>query len=487
VPKPPTLTFLGAAGEVTGSCTLLETEHARILVDFGLFQGSPAQEWRNADPPAADFRRLNAVVCTHAHVDHCGRLGMLPGLGYEGLVFCTEPTSELLPMVLRSSANLQKVRLEEHRDGTGPDATVIDPPPDPAFVESQRRSEDPPVLYGKGDAERVSRGIVGVPYLSWRDIAPGVRMRFHDAAHIIGSSSVEFEVVHGASRVRILFSGDVGPARESYLRARPFAAPADLVVMESTSGARPAGQPHSDVDAELREIIADCRARDRTALLPTFSVGRAQLLLHHLARLSREGVMGEMPVYLDSPMAIRAAELCARHPSLLSANARAMVTAGHSPFDFDSLHCLWSRKHSLRIAGRQGAGMVLAGSGFCDAGPILHHLEHALAHEHGHVVFTGYVLPGSLAEGLANGTARRVRVNGTEMDVRARISRLHGLSGHADADQMCDWLAGSGHRPGMVVLNHGDPAARAGMAARVASLVGVPTTQPQVGDSVPAA
>jgi hypothetical protein len=157
VPKPPSLTFLGAAGEVTGSCTLLETEHARILVDFGLFQGSPAQEWRNADAPPIDFRRLSAVVCTHAHVDHCGRLGMLPGLGYDGLVFCTEPTAELLPMVLRSSANLQKVRLEEHRDGTGPDAVVIDPPPDPALADAQRRTEDPPVLYGKGDAERVSR------------------------------------------------------------------------------------------------------------------------------------------------------------------------------------------------------------------------------------------------------------------------------------------------------------------------------------------
>ena len=484
MPKPPSLTFLGAAGEVTGSCTLLETEHARVLVDFGLFQGEPSQELRNAVPPAADFRRLNAVVCTHAHIDHCGRLGMLPGLGYEGLVFCTEPTAELLPMVLRSSANLQKVRLDEHRDGTGPDAVVLDPPPDPARVEAQKRDFDPPVLYSKGDAERVSRGIVGVPYLAWRDIAPGVRMRFHDAAHIIGSASVEFEVVHGASRVRIVFSGDIGPAGEGYLRARTHAPPADLVVMESTSGARSAVQPATDVDVALREIIADCRARDRTALLPTFSVGRAQVLLHHLARLSREGVMGEMPVYLDSPMAIRAAELCSRHPSLLSANARSMVTAGHSPFDFDSLHCLWSRKHSLRIAGREGAGMVLAGSGFCDAGPVLHHLEHALGHEQGHVVFTGYVLPGSLAESLANGTARRVRVNGTEMDVRARVSRLHGLSGHADADQMCDWLAGSGHKPGTVVLNHGDPAGRAGMARRVHDLVGAAALQPALGDTI---
>ena len=469
MPSQPTLTFFGAAGEVTGSCTLLETEHARILVDFGLFQGSPSQELRNVDAPPVDFRRLDAVVCTHAHIDHCGRLGMLPGLGYEGLVFCTEPTAELLPMVLRSSANLQKVRLDEHRDGTGPDAVVLDPPPDPARVEAQKRDFDPPVLYSKGDAERVSRGIVGVPYLAWRDIAPGVRMRFHDAAHIIGSASVEFEVVHGASRVRIVFSGDIGPAGEGYLRARTHAPPADLVVMESTSGARSAAQPATDVDAALREIIADCRARDRTALLPTFSVGRAQVLLHHLARLSREGVMGEMPVYLDSPMAIRAGELCVRHPSLLSDEARAMVSRGHSPFDFDSLHFLWSRRHSLRIAGRQGAGIVLAGSGFCDAGPVLHHLEHQVGHDHGHVVFTGYVLPGSLAEALAEGRARRVRINGQELDVRARVTRLHGLSGHADPSQMESWLLGSGKVPSAVLLNHGDERAREMMSARLAS------------------
>jgi metallo-beta-lactamase family protein len=484
VPKSPTLTFLGAAGEVTGSCTLLETEHARILVDFGLFQGAPSQEQRNAVAPPIDFRRLSAVVCTHAHIDHCGRLGMLARLGYDGLVFCTEPTATLLPMVLRSSANLQKVRLEEHRDGTGPDAVVLDPAPDPAVVAAQQRLEDPPVLYTKGDAERVSRGIVGVPYGAWRDIAPGVRMRLHDAGHIIGSASVEFEVVHGASRVRIVFSGDIGPAGESYLAARGHAPAADVVVMESTTGARAHGAPAPDVDGTLRKVVEDCRHGRRTAVLPTFSVGRAQVLVHHLARLAREGVLEDIPVYLDSPMAIRAAELCVQHPSLLSSSARAMIGAGHSPFDFDSLHCLWSRKHSLRVAGREGAGIVLAGSGFCDAGPVLHHLENALGHDRGYVVFTGYVLPGSLAESLAEGTARRVRINGTEMDVRARITRLHGLSGHADAPQMCEWLAGSGHSPSVVVLNHGDEAARTGMEARVQSVVSSSVAKPAISQTI---
>ena len=442
-----------------------------------------SQEQRNKFPPALDFRRLNAVVCTHAHIDHCGRLGMLPRLGFEGPVFCTEPTATLLPMVLRSSANLQKMRVEEFREGTGPDAVVLDPPPDPS-LKADDRHEDPPVLYARGDAERVSRNLVGVPYRVWREIASGIRMRLHDASHIIGSASVELEIAHGASRIRVVFSGDIGPSGETYLAARGHAPEADVVVMESTTGSRPIGTHAPDTDASLREVIEHCRHGRRTAIMPTFSVGRAQVLVHHLAQLSREGLLDEIPVYLDSPMAIRAAELCVQHPSLLSGTARAMIGRGHSPFEFDSLHCLWSRKHSLKIAGREGAGIVLAGSGFCDAGPVLHHLENALCHDRGFVVFTGYVLPGSMAESLASGVAKRVRINGTEIDVRARISRLQGLSGHADADQMCDWLAGSGHVPGLVVLNHGDDSARIGMETRIMAAMPTKVVRPACQDTV---
>ncbi|MFM9146020.1 MAG: MBL fold metallo-hydrolase, partial [Phycisphaerales bacterium] len=163
MPQTPSLTFFGAAGEVTGSCTLLETDRARILIDFGLFQGSHEQERRSADPPPVDFRALDAVVCTHAHIDHCGRLGMLPRLGFDRGIWCSEPTAELLPMVLRSSANLQKVRLQEHREGPGPDAVVIDPPPDPAVSAALRRTVDPPVLNAGGDADRAGRMAIGVP------------------------------------------------------------------------------------------------------------------------------------------------------------------------------------------------------------------------------------------------------------------------------------------------------------------------------------
>lgn len=491
VPKPPRLTFFGAAGEVTGSCTLLETESARVLVDFGLFQGSPQQELRNVIPPAAGFRTLDAVVCTHAHVDHCGRLGMLPGLDYDGPVFCHDATAKLLPRVLKSSASLQAVRLEEYRAGTAPEAVVVDPVPDPAIAALTRRTEDPPVLYHAGQAARVSRALVGLPYGAWREIAPGVRLRLHDAAHIIGSASVELEVQHGARRVRVLFSGDLGPAGSDLLAARGASTPADVVIMESTAGARRSGGAPTGVQAgadapfcTLAELVDEARTLQCTTILPTFSVGRAQLILHRLARLARTGGLRSLPVYLDSPMAARAAELCCEHPALLSAEAAALIAAGHSPLDFDELFLLWSRKQSVKISARQEAGIVLAGSGFCDAGPVLHHLAKVLPDPGGMVAFTGHVMVGSLSHALAHGQARRVRINGQELPVRARVRRVDGFSGHADAMGLEEWVLGSGHMPELLVLNHGEASARSALAEALQADLSTSIQQPAFQGSV---
>lgn len=472
------MTFFGAAGEVTGSCTLVESDRGRVLIDFGLFQGSPQQEERNTVPPALDFQRLDAVVCTHAHVDHCGRLGMLAELEFPGAVFCHEATAEMLPRVLKSSATLQAMRVVEYRNGSAPEAVVLEPTPDAAIASLQKRRSDPPVLYSVGQAAKVSRSIVGLQYLEWRDLAPGIRMRLHDAGHIIGSASVELEIQHGAHRIRVLFSGDLGSPEAGLLRARGASVPADVVIMESTTGARgkvplPAsGKDHAAMGlcpevakCTLEELVAEVRAGSSTAVMPTFSVGRAQLLVHSLAKLSRRGLVGGMPVYLDSPMASRTAEVCCGRPALLSDDARAMIAAGNSPLDFEELYLLWSRKQSLRIAGRTEAGLILAGSGFCDAGPVLHHLAHVLPNPHGIVVFSGHVLLGSLAHALAHGQARRVRINGKVLDVRARVRRIDGFSGHADAQQLEDWLLGSGHQPDLLVLNHGDGHARQALGA----------------------
>jgi metallo-beta-lactamase family protein len=497
VPKPPRLTFFGAAGEVTGSCTLLETDTARVLVDFGLFQGSPLQELRNATPPAAGFRALDAVVCTHAHVDHCGRLGMLPGLDYDGPVFCHEATAKLLPRVLKSSASLQAVRLEEYRNGTAPEAVVVEPVPDPAIAALARRTGDPPVLYHAGQAAKVSRALVGLPYGAWREIAPGVRLRLHDAAHIIGSASVELEVRHGARHVRVLFSGDLGPAESDLLAARGASAPADVVVMESTAGARRGGAGHAPApgaagdapgaDARfctLSELVQEARQRPCTTVVPTFSVGRAQLIVHRLARLSRTGALAGLPVYLDSPMAARTAELCCEHPGLLSAEAAALIASGHSPLDFDELFLLWSRKQSVKVAARREAGIVLAGSGFCDAGPVLHHLARVLPDPEGLVAFTGHVMVGSLSHALAHGQARRVRINGQEMRVRASVRRVDGFSGHADAAGLEAWVLGSGHVPELLVLNHGDATARSALAETLQADIGSTIRQPAFQETV---
>lgn len=464
--KAPTLTFYGAAGEVTGSCTLLRTDHAQVLVDCGLFQGSPAQEERNTIPPAIDFAHLDAVVCTHAHIDHCGRLGMLPKLDYEGFVYCHEATAELIPRVLTSSASLQAVRLEEYLKGTAPEAVVLDPVPDPAFVALNKRTGPPPVLYARGHAEKAGRSVVGMKYGVWRQIATGVRVRLHDAGHIVGSASVELEVEHGARRIRVLFSGDLGPPQSGLFMPRGNSVPADVVIMESTTGARAPGATHAN-SITLEALVQDARQGGRMVVMPTFSVGRAQLLTYRLALLAKSGALGGMPVYLDSPMAARAAELCCGRPELLSEEVRAGMQQGHSPLDFKELFLLWSRKQSLKIAGRQEAGLVLAGSGFCDAGPVLHHLQQALPSPRGHIVFTGHVLVGSLAHALAHGAAKRVRINGQVMEAHARVSRIDGFSGHAHSAQLEEWLLASGHMPELLILNHGDGDARRGLGGRL--------------------
>lgn len=464
----PTLTFFGAAGEVTGSCTLLQTDRARVMIDFGLFQGLPVQEERNTIPPDVDFAGIDAVVCTHAHVDHCGRMGMLPKLGYEGRIFCHTATAELLPRVLTSSAKLQAVRLEEYEKGTAPEAVVIDPVPDPAVVALHARTNPPPVLYARGHAERAGRGVTGIAYGVWQEIAPGVRMRLHDAGHIVGSASPELEITHGASRIRVVFSGDLGAAQSGLLSPRGCCPPADVVVMESTRGLRTPGVPHGEFIA-LEEVVRDAQHGHGMVVMPTFSVGRAQLLLYQLGILSRRGLMQGLPVYLDSPMAARTAELCCAHPELLAPECRDLITRGQSPLDFDELTILWSRKQSQKVAAREEKGLLLAGSGFCDAGPVLHHLQRALPDEANRVVFTGHVLAGSLAHALAHGTARRVRINGMELPVRARVRRVDGFSGHADALQLEEWALGSGHTPDLVVLNHGDTEARQSVRDRLSA------------------
>lgn len=481
----PTITLFGAAGEVTGSCTLIECVAGRVLIDFGLFQGNIAEEWRNAEPPDFDASRIDAVVVTHAHVDHCGRLGMLPQLGFRGPVLCTEPTARLLPRVLRGSASLQATRLEEFRKGTAPVARVIDPAPPAEVIERLTRVVEPPVIFDHADADIITAQIEALGYGRWRDIRPGLRVRLHDASHILGSASVEVECAAGpAGGVRrVLCSGDLGPRSQTVLRARAAPPAADVVVMECTNGSKRFG-PIAEIEEILGAVLERATEHEARVLMPTFSVGRAQQLLHRIARLRARGRLHSLPVYVDSAMAVFASELHQRHPDLLADALRQEVLDGGAPLHFPELHYLYSRKHSLKVQRKPGAAVILAGSGFCDAGPILHHLAGAIEDPTTEVVLSGHQIEGTLGHGLAH-EAKRVLIGEDELIVRASCTRVEGLSGHADQTELLEWLHSMSPAPGLVILNHGVERARATITPMIREIEGVEVASPRLTAQVP--
>ncbi len=468
-----TLEFHGAAGEVTGSCTLLRTEKARILVDFGMFQGTPADEARNAVPPEIDFALLDAIVITHAHIDHCGRLAMATTLGFRGKIYCTTATHDLLGRVLRSSARLQRARFYERADGTAPWARALmageEPGPAPEFPPAQRLFDIPEV---RDTMDRVE----GVPLGREVKIAPLVSLVFRNAGHIPGAASAELSVGAGAARKTILFSGDLGPERSALLDPPHAPAGADVVVVESTNGER-RRDASADPEETLAAMIARAAERKEKVIMPCFALGRAQLLVHRLARLHSRGLLHGLNVYVDSPMAVQGIESLYRYPEYLTSALRTVVKAGGAPLWFPELHYVLSKRESMAIDRMVHGGIILAGSGFMDAGPVLRHLQESIDREDCTVMLSGYQPEGGFAWKLQRG-ATRAQFTGKTMQVRAHTVRVEGLSGHADQDDLMKWFGSFQRKPGRVLINHGVDSARAALAARLNTELGLECVLP---------
>ncbi|MSR29461.1 MAG: MBL fold metallo-hydrolase [Phycisphaerales bacterium] len=472
----------GAAGEVTGSCYEVIAPRTRLLVDFGMFQGTSQQEMRNAEAPDVEFASVDAVIVTHAHVDHCGRLGMLPRLGFAGPIFATEPTAELLPRVLISSASLQQLRVEEARAGRQPVARVVEPlalaMPHPGLVQA------PPVLFFHRDADRIRKALRALPFMEWEPVADGVEMRFLHASHVIGAASVELRIERssGGSPIHLLFSGDIGPISNPLLAPHqwPERTP-DLLIMESTNGAR--RFPRTGQLQSLESTLTSARERGERVLVPVFALGRAQSVLFMIAQASHDGVLGDLPVYLDSAMGARASELYARHPHLLEPEVRRACMRGQNPLHFPQLHTLMSRKESESLDRVRSGCVILAGSGFCDAGPILRHMKLAIDRPDTRILFVGHQPEGLLGDGLLRG-ATKVEIDGAVLEVRAKVERIEGLSGHGDAADLLEWVRRMPGMPACVAITHGSLEARAAFAQEL-SAAGAPRVEsPMVGDSI---
>jgi metallo-beta-lactamase family protein len=451
------ITVLGAAGEVTGSGYLVQTGNVQVLVDFGLFQGRGGTDLKNAEMGPLDPAALSAVVLTHAHLDHVGRVPLLRGLRCK--IHGTRATCDLARIIMEDSAGIQEgdaIRENRIRERTG------EPSVEP--------------LYTRADVERVVPNLVGHGYSEWIDVAPNVRIFLHDAGHILGSSSVEMRVTENGNEKCVVFSGDVGQDGMPIINNATPCPPADLVIMESTYGDRNHRGP-AETLAELKDILKTAAWEKQKVLCPAFAIGRSQLLMHVLAEIVRDGATPNVPIYLDSPLAIRATEIYDRHVQEFDNDARKLAQSGQTRRDMRNVHPVLSPAQSRELNNMWDPCVIIAGSGMCTGGRILHHLRHNLWKRGVQVLLTSFMGEGTLGRRLVDG-ATTVRIFREDVMVRAKIRTVGGLSAHAGQSGLLDWVRVAAESKAKIVLTHGEEPQRATLAAKIKERWGIQSVLP---------
>ena len=440
--------FHGAAGEVTGSMHEVEVAGRRVLLDCGMIQGSREAEARNVADFPFEPSAIDALVISHAHIDHIGRVPRLVKRGFAGPIFAQRATADLMPVMLLDAASLAEndaERANRHRD-----------PGDPEVVP----------LYGRDDVEAAMRLVRPLPYDTRSPILPDVDVTFRDAGHILGSSIVE---LHGDDRT-LVFSGDLGPTGTPILRDPVAVTHADLVVMESTYGDR----NHKDRAETISELggIFEAAWRDKgNVCIPAFAVGRSQELLYWFARHWDDWQLSRWQVFLDSPMAAKVVDVYARHKELFDEDAQQVWKLKPDPFTLPNLRITQTRDESMAINRLHSGAIIIAGSGMANGGRILHHFMQNIGRRESHIVFVGYQAEGTLGRRLVNG-APWVRIHGRDFRVNAQMHTVGGLSAHADQRGLIEWYEHfEGHPP--LVLVHGEDKAREALAGEIAERKGI--------------
>lgn len=429
--------FLGAARTVTGSCTLLERGATKWLVDCGLFQGGKALEERNRNVEPYAPRDLSFILLTHAHIDHSGLIPKLVQGGFQGKIFCTRATFDLCEIMLRDSAHVQEMDAEwQNRKNKRSGRNPVEP------------------LYTAQDAERSLRFFQPVHYGEMLSLSEGVRARFQDAGHILGSAIIEIWVTEDGVERKLVFSGDLGNLDQPIVRDPTPIEEGDLLWLESTYGNRLHKSRKETVD-EFLAILQEAISSRSKVIIPAFAVERTQDILYTIGQFLRDRLIPPVPIYIDSPLAIAATEVFKKNADSFDQEMGELLRKGVSPLELPEIVFAQTTDESKAINEDQRPGIILSASGMCDAGRVQHHLKHHLWRKDSHIVFTGFQAAGTVGRRIVDG-AKSVRLLGEEIAIHAHIHTLGGFSAHADQKGLLQWVSHF-RNPGLkVFVVHGE-------------------------------
>lgn len=458
------LMFCGAARSVTGSCFYVKSEKVSFLVDCGMIQGGREEREKNRRDFPFNPGELDYVLLTHAHIDHSGLIPRLVMNGFKGTIISTRATAELCGIMLPDSGHIQEMEAEWRNRKR---ARLGESPEEP--------------LYTAADAMASLGFFRPVGYGEEVELQPGLRVRFVDAGHILGSASIEVWIEENGIEKKLVFSGDLGQTDQPIIRDPVLIEEADLVLVESTYGAR----LHENRDERLKilaEIINESVRTGGNLVIPSFAVGRTQDLLYHINRLQQKGDIPVLPVYIDSPMAVSATEIFRRHEDCFDRETLKLLQDGESPFELPNLRLVRTTEESRALNEHARGSIIISASGMCEAGRILHHLKHNLWRPEAHIVFVGFQAQGTLGRRLLDG-ATAVKLFGEEVAVRAKIHGIEGFSAHADQKGLLRWLKGFEVPPQQIFLVHGEESTMETWAPLVRQEIGIEPVVPSWGES----
>ena len=462
--------FMGAVKGVTGSCHLIEFKDKKLLLDCGLFQGRDEElnyQEMDFDPASIDY-----LLLSHSHIDHSGRIPLLVKKGFKGTVYCSKATYELCEIMLLDSAHIQEMEVEwQNRKARRAGKPLVEP------------------LYTQEDANKSLEYFKPVLYDQIIRIDDYITVRFNDAGHVLGSSIIEMWFKDGSEIIKVVYSGDIGTKEKPILNDPAIIDYADYVIMEATYGNR----VHEDVekrDETLINIILKTVLRGGTVIIPSFAVGRTQEIIYELnkyydAHLSDFGtstnLLKNVPVYVDSPLAVKATEVFKRNAGVFDEEARDLLKKGDNPLKFDNLHFTQSVEESKALNFSDEPKIIISSSGMCEAGRIRHHLKHNLWKKNSSIVFVGYQAEGTLGQRIRDG-AKKVKLFGEEIHVNAEIYNVEGFSGHADKNGLLNWLKGFKEKPCRLFIVHGEGQAKEDFAKEVEQQLGIECIIPEYNE-----